>query len=153
MLSPVNRAHGRAERLVLAQRGRKGKHGRSATVPRHTPPRVSTKGDRLVKKIAAVVLVAVLVGIGAVAYSFFKPPAAPNGPIQAIPIAQGTATATTAAQTTSAQASSAQATNTPVASMQATSTQTASAQPSATQAASTQAVATATQPTAAQAAG
>ena len=99
------------------------------------------------KKIAAVVLIAVLVAVGAVAYSFFRPPAAPSGPIQAIPIAQGTATATTGAQATSTQATSAQATNTQVpatqvSGAQATSTQTASAQPSATQAASTQAAAT-----------
>ncbi len=111
------------------------------------------------KKIAAVGLVAMLVGIGAVAYSFFKPTAAPSGPIQAIPIAQGTSTATTAAQSTSAQASSsAQATNTQTSntqatSTQATSTQAASAQPSASQPASTQAVTTAMPSASAKAAG
>lgn len=126
------------------------------------------KGDGLAKKILAVVgvIVAVLlIGVGAVAYSFFKTPAAPSGPIQAIPIVQSTATATTVAQSASAQPSGVQATSTPVASSQVATTPTASAQASsapasaaasasqttATQAAASQPVATAT--TGTQAAG
>ena len=40
------------------------------------------------RNILVVVLVGVVIAAGAVAYSFFKPPAEPSGPLQAIPIAQ-----------------------------------------------------------------
>jgi len=104
------------------------------------------KGDGLAKKILAVVgmiVLVLLIGVGAVAYSFFKTPAAPSGPIQAIPIVQSTVTAATAAQVATAEPS-----GTPVAS--ATVAQ-ASAVASAAQATAAQTVATAT--TGTQAAG
>lgn len=108
----------------------------------HPRPKASTKGACLVKQIAAVVLILALVGVGAVAYAFFRPPAEPSGPIQSIPIAQGTAT--TAAQASAAASSvpamstpapSAQASGGPAASAVAVSSPVASAQPSASQAA------------------
>ncbi|MFN8540722.1 MAG: YceI family protein [Thermomicrobiales bacterium] len=89
------------------------------------------KGAGLAKKILAVVgmIVAVLlIGVGAVAYSFFKTPAAPSGPIQAIPIVQSTATATTAAPSASAQPIGVQATSTPMSGGQVATTTTVSAQ-------------------------
>jgi polyisoprenoid-binding protein YceI len=96
----------------------------------------------LVRNILVVVLVGVVIAAGAVAYSFFKPPAEPSGPIQAIPIAQGTATAATAVRAPGAQPTNTQVSATQAASAQATSAPTSSAHPVATQATGTQATGT-----------
>ncbi|CAA9588962.1 MAG: hypothetical protein AVDCRST_MAG88-4484, partial [uncultured Thermomicrobiales bacterium] len=56
----------------------------------------------MMAKIAAIVLVAVVILIGGVAYAFLKPPPAASGPIQAIPLATGEAAGAPAAATATA---------------------------------------------------